>query len=200
MDPQVQASFIPKKSLDTSVRGSGGGFGLLFLIALLIFIASLVAAGASFVYQQYLNNTLASEKVSLDRAQGAYDPGTIDDLARMDQRINQAKILLAKHVAVSAVFSFLSQQTLENVSFNSFDFALQTDGTAKITLGGTADSFSTVALQSDQFGSNKILKDVVFSGITVNATGAVSFSVSATVDPSLISYAATLQQGSTTPQ
>ena len=49
MDPQVQASFIPQKSLEmTSTRGGGFG-GLLFLISLLIFIASLVAAGADAV-------------------------------------------------------------------------------------------------------------------------------------------------------
>jgi len=191
MDPQVQASFIPKKSLDTTA--SRGGFGLLFLLALLIFVASIVAAGGSFVYQQYLNKTLADKKVSLDRAQGAYEPGTIQDLARMDQRINQAKTLMSKHIAPSAVFAFLSTQTLEKVSFSSYSFTLNPDGSAKIALEGKADSFSTVALQSDQFGSSKVLKDVVFSGITVDDKGAVDFSVSATVDPSLLSYTASLQ-------
>lgn len=195
MDPQVQASFIPKKSLDTSAR-RGAGVGLLFLLSLLIFIASVVAAGSSFLYQQYLNKTLADKKVSLDRAQGAYEPGTIQDLSRMDQRITQAKTLLSKHIAPSAIFAFLSTQTLEKVSFSSFSFTLGSDGSSKLSLAGTADSFSTVALQSDQFGSSKVLKDVVFSGITVDATGGVSFSVSATADPSLISYAATLQQAS----
>ena len=197
MDPQVQASFIPKKSLDTA-SSRGGGFGLLSLIALLIFIASIVATVSSFLYQQYLNKTLADEKVSLDRSQGAYEPGTIQDLARMDQRINQAEALLNKHVAPSAIFALLATQTLEKVAFNTFTYSLQSDGKAKITLGGHADSFSTVALQSDQFGSNKVLKDVVFSGISVDPSGAVSFSVGATVDPSYILYSTTLQSAAAT--
>jgi hypothetical protein len=191
MDPQVQASFIPKRSLDTSARGSGTG--LFLLIAILLFVASLAAAGGAFLFGQYLNKSLADKKKSLALAQGAYEPGTIQDLARMDQRITQAQSLLDKHVAPSAIFTFLSQQTLEKVSFSSFDYALQSDGSAKITLSGTADSFSTVALQSDQFGASKALRDVVFSGITVGAGGSVTFSVSATVDASLILYKSTLQ-------
>ncbi len=197
MDPQVQASFIPKKSLDNSARGSSG-VGLFFLLALLIFIASIVAAGGSFLYQQYLNKTLNDKKTSLDRAQGAYEPGTIQDLLRMDQRITQAKILLTKHVAPSAIFSYLSTQTLENVSFRSFAFTLGSDGGAKISMSGTASSFATVALQSDQLGASKMLHDVIFSGIAVGGGGEVNFDVSATVDPALITYASTLQSANTT--
>ncbi|MGC9602466.1 MAG: hypothetical protein ABSE76_01865 [Minisyncoccia bacterium] len=198
MDPQVQSSFIPKKSLDISTSRSEGSFGLLFLIALLVFIASLVAAGASFLYTGYLNNAIASKAQSLALAEGAFDPGTIQDLVRLDSRLNQSKTLLANHVAVSGVFALLEAQTLANVSFSNFEFDLNSDGTAKITMTGTANSFSTVALQSDQFGGSKLLKDVVFSGITVNTNGSVGFSVTATVDPSVFSYANSLTASNST--
>ncbi|HUD02715.1 MAG TPA: hypothetical protein VMR46_01670 [Candidatus Paceibacterota bacterium] len=198
MDPQVQSSFIPKKSLDISATRSESSFGLLFLIALLVFITSLVAAGGSFAYTQYLNSAIASKSQSLALAEGAFDPGTIQDLVRLDSRLNQSKTLLASHVAVSGVFAFLSQQTLANVSFGNFEYDLNPDGTAKITMTGTADSFSTVALQSDQFGGNKLLKDVVFSGITVNTDGSVGFTVTANVDPSVLSYDSSLSTTGTT--
>src|SRR5665647_2460160 len=120
MDPQVQTSFIPKRSLDVSSSREGSPFGLLFLIALLIFIASLVAAAASFLYIGYLNGAIASKSKSLALAEGAYDPGVIQDLVRMDTRLIQSKTLLAKHVAVSGIFAFLSTQTLEHVSFSAF--------------------------------------------------------------------------------
>jgi len=195
MDPQVQASFIPKKSLDVNAPRGGGGFsGLLFLISLLIFITSLVAAGASFAYTQYLNSAIASKSHSLELAEGAFDPSTIQDLVRLDSRLTQSKKLLASHVAVSNLFALLETQTLANVSFSSFDYQLGDDGSAKITLQGVADSFSTVALQSDQFGGNKLLKDVVFTNIAVDNAGHVNFNVSATVDPSVLSYSSTLDQ------
>jgi len=191
MDPQVQASFIPKKSLESGSRGTGAG--LFLLLSLVLFVVSLVSAGGAFLYQQYLNKTLSDKKISLDRAQGAYEPGTIQDLVRMDQRIAQAKVLFSKHIAPSAIFYYLSTQTLENVSFSSFDFDLSADGGAKISLQGKGNSFSTVALQSDQLGSSKVLRDVIFSGISVGAGGEVDFNVSASIDPSLISYISTLQ-------
>ncbi|HEV8666221.1 MAG TPA: hypothetical protein VN665_00020 [Candidatus Paceibacterota bacterium] len=200
MDPQVQASFIPKKSLDIGATPRGGHFGgLIFLISLLIFIASLVAAGAAFAYTKYLTNAIASKSKSLILAEGAYDPGSIQDLVRLDSRLTQAKVLLDKHVAVSGIFAFLSTQTLSNVSFSSFTYALNDDGSANVTMNGTADSFATVALQSDQFGGNKLLKNVIFTNITADAAGHISFGVSATVDPSVLSYAATLGSNAAVP-
>ena len=194
MDPQAGTSFIPKKPLDTGIS-RGGAFGLFFLIALLLFIASLMAAGGAYLYQQYLNQSIASKSDSLARAEGAYDPAVIKDLLRLDARIGQAQTLMQKHVAASAIFAFLSTQTLEKVAFSSFDYSVESDGSASITMSGVADSFSTVALQSDQFGNSKLLSDVVFSGITVDPnTGRIHFSVAATVDPSLINYANSLAQ------
>ena len=209
MDPQVSTSFIPKKNLETvSARPSGRGTGLILLIAILIFVASLVAAGGVFAYKQLLTQSIASKSASLALNEKAYDPGVIDELGRVDTRIAQAKNLLHAHVAPSAIFSFLGQQTLEKVQFLTYDYSLQPDGSAKISLTGLADSFSTVALQSDQFGASKILKEVVFSGVSVDtATSKVTFAVSAIVDPSLILYSnaiianpvTPIQQGTTPP-
>jgi hypothetical protein len=193
MDPQVQASFIPKKSLEMGASPRGGGFGgLVFLIALLFFVSSLVAAGASFAYTQYLQKSIVDKGASLKKAEGAYNPGTIEDLSRLDNRLIQSNMLLNKHVAVSGIFSFLSTQTLVNVAFSNFTYELGGDGSAKITMNGAADSFSTVALQSDQFNGNKLLKDVLFSSITVGAGGRISFNVNATVDSSILLYKNTI--------
>ena len=195
MDPTVQASFIPKKSLYIAASREGSPFGLLFLIALLIFISSIAAAAASFVYTGYLNAQIASKSKSLALAEGAFDPGAIQDLVRIDSRLTQSKTLLANHVAVSGVFAFLAQQTLAQVSYKNFTFSLNADGSAVVTLDGTADTFATVALQSDQFGGNKLLKNVVFSDINVDPSGnGVSFSVSVNLDPSILSYANSLSE------
>jgi hypothetical protein len=189
MDPQVSASFIPKKPLTSEPRPRGSAYGFILLIIILIFIASLVAAGAAFAYKEILTAAIASKQHSLQLAQAAYDPGAIQDLARLDDRINQSKTILSKHIAASALFSFLATQTLNNVQFTSLDFELADSGVATIKLNGKADSFSTIALQSDQFGASKVLKEVVFSGIVVDSTtGNVTFTVTAAVDPSLFLY------------
>jgi hypothetical protein len=197
MDPQVPASFIPKKPLTSENRSSGGGGGLINIIALLIFVASLAGAGGTFLYQQYLKNSITAKADSLNRAQGAYDPGVIQDLVRLDSRIAQARTLMGKHVAPTALFAYLAGATLESVQFSSFNYALEADGGATISLSGVARSFSSVALQSDSFGSSRVLRNVVFSDISVGQTGSVTFSVSATVDPALLLYDRALVQ--TTP-
>jgi hypothetical protein len=196
MDPQVGASFIPKKPLTGTVsRSRAGGFGIVILIALLLFIASLVSAGAAFLYERFLTASISSKNHSLELAQSAYEPGAIEDLSRLDSRINQARTVLQKHIAPSAIFAFLSTQTLERVRFTNFDYGINTDGSATLTLKGVGDSFSTIALQSDQLGASKVLKDIIFSDIAIDPlTGKVTFSVKANVDSSLILYSKTLLQ------
>jgi hypothetical protein len=188
MDPSVSSSFIPKKPL-TEVRGSrGGAFGLVLLLAVFIFVGSLFAAGGAFLYGRFLTGSLEDKKDSLQTAQGAYDPGVIEELIRLDSRIIQGRTVLGKHVAPSSIFTFLANQTLEKVRFNNFSYQLKEDGSASIQLRGETSNFSTVALQSDQFGASKMLKDVIFSNIGVGETGGVSFAVDATIEAPNIFY------------
>ena len=199
MDPQATTSFIPKKPLVGESR-RGSTFGLLMLACILIFIMSLVAAGATFIYEQYLNSAITSKSKSLTAYQNAFDKGIIQDLVRTDSLINQSKTLLATHVAPSAIFDLLSSQTLEKVQFSKFEYSVGDSGVAVIHLDGSADSFSTIALQSDQFGASKVLKDTIFSNINISAeTGRVTFSISAGVDPSLTLFSRTVVQTSSVP-
>lgn len=187
MDPQVPTSFIPKKPLVGESRS--GGTGLLMLAAVLMFVASLLAAGGVFAYSKFLDKSIADKDSSLKKAEGAFDTASIVDLSRLDIRLTQARKLLGSHVAPSGVFTFLSATTLERVQFTSLNLDVNDDGSAKLTLDGVADSFSSLALQSDQFSAAKVLRDVVFSGISTDASGRVVFSLSASVDPSILSYA-----------
>lgn len=192
MDPQVSTSFIPKKPLTGGERVRGSALGFIVLIAILIFIASGVAAGGVFFYGKILEGSLVSKKQSLEKAQNAYDPGVIEDLLRLEARINQSRVLLGKHVAPTSIFQFLSEQTLENVTFNDFSYILNEQGVASIALSGHAKDFSTVALQSDRFGGSKMLRDVVFSGISIVEKGGVNFEVKANIDSTDFLYSKSL--------
>lgn len=190
MDPQVSGSFIPKAPLvDTRRVGSGAGMGLLLLLSILLLVLSLVGAAGVFAYQNILNAQIAGKDNSLKLAEGAFEPDVINQLSRLDSRINNATTLLNKHTAPSAVFDYLSTITLAQIQFTDFTFKLAADGSATVALAGVGDSFSTVALQSDQFGSARLFKDVVFSNISIGQAGTVSFAVTATLDPSLYVFA-----------
>ncbi len=194
MDPQVSGSFIPKKPLVADVRAGTSAMGLFMLLSILIFVTSLVAAGAVFAYTQFLKSSIAFKQDSLSKAQNAYDPGVIEDLIRLDDRIVESRNVLGAHVAPSAVFAFLSNQTLENVQFGKFELKMNNEeGGTTLSLEGQADNFSTIALQSDQFGASKVLKDVIFSDLVISAeTGRVTFTVTAAVDPPFLLYSRNL--------
>lgn len=199
MDPQVSTSFIPKQAL-AEEKARAGGIGIFMLLALIIFVLSIVAAGGAAAYGYKLNGDLASDKASLATEEGAFDPATIKDLQRMDSRLTQARTLLGNHVAPSGILDFLSQNTLQNVQFTSFQYTLEDDGTVHVQLDGVTDSFATMALQSDALGKSASLRDVIFSNITVEQSGGVAFMVQAVVDPSLISYASMIKNQAAAPQ
>lgn len=193
MDPTASNSFIPKKNLEGNYSRQGrGGTGLVLLLAILIFIASLVAAGGVFAYTNILKQLIVNKSASLELNKKAYDPAVIAELLNTDRRINEAQKLLTAHIAPSAIFAFLSQQTLEKVQLTSFEYAKKEDKLT-ISLKGLADSFSSVALQSDQFAASKVLKDIVFSDVNIDSTnGKVGFSVEATIVPTLTQYSSVL--------
>src|SRR3989344_339852 len=159
MDHNVQGSFIPKAALTQAARG--GGMGLFFLLSLLVFVMSLVAAGAAFAYTQYLDRTILQKDKELTEAEGAFSAGTIQELLRLDTRMIQTKNLLDSHVSLSEVFDFLSKITLQRVQYNAFDLQVQQGGAASMLLSGVAESLPSVALQADQYSESKVLRDVI---------------------------------------
>ena len=161
---------------------------LLSLIAWVIFIVVLIAAGGSFFYQSYLNGAIASDQQSLNLTQGEFDTATINQIIRLDSRLNAAGTLLSGHSAVSNIFAELENTTLQTVRFSNFNFSSGNQNLLTLTMNGEAKSFSDVALQSAAFNKTPYFKNLVVTGLTVEQSGLVSFNMTLTVDPSLIVY------------
>jgi len=173
----------------------GGGAGssaagtFMLLLVFMVFAASVIAAASAFFYLRYLNSSIVSKAEDLRKTEEAFDPESIREIMRLDSRFRNANTLLQNHTTVLGIFNVLEQETLVNVQFTQFGYTPQADGSAQITMSGIAHSFATLALQSDQFGKSKALKNVVFSGISVGEDNRIRFSVQATVEPSVLSYA-----------
>ena len=186
----MQASFIPKKPLTSmGVSAQSHSVGVVWFISVLLFIISLAGAGSVYMYQQYLAGSIGADKTQLTQAQAAYDPAVISSIIRLDDRIAQAKSLLQRHTAPSAIFDFLGNTTVPGVRFTAFTYTTNIDGTGSLLLSGEALDFASVALLSDAFNASHSLKDTLFSDINVDpASGHIVFKVAATVDPSLVAY------------
>lgn len=182
-----QTSFIPKKTEVEAPVVRKKGVGIFMLIAVFIFVLAIAGGVGAFLYERVIESSLASKKESLDRAQEAFEPDLIRELARIDKKITASKEVLSQHISPSELFSLLEELTLENISFTDFEYSAGEEG-YMIRLGGVAKSFSTLALQSDVFGSNRYIIEPVFEDLDLDRVGNVTFSVSAKIDPGLIDY------------
>lgn len=192
MPDRVTTSFIPKESLmnDRSPRTPRRSpFVFVNLVAAGILVVTVIAAGGVFLLQSYTEQSITSKRQSLDRQRAAFEPATIEELLRLDKRLNASSGLLKSHTALTLVFDDLEARTGENVRFKNFKYESAGPSRFAITMNGTAKSFNAVAIQSDSFGKSNYIKDPIFSNLNLDPSGNVVFDFGAVVDPVRISYA-----------
>lgn len=194
MDEKFQTSFIPKKPVVSSIDTSGSGRSLFMVISIFIFIVSLVLAGAVFGGKKYLSSQLAKDKENFSKNQEAFDTVTVDTLVKLDKRIESAKKILKKHVAILPLFDYLESKTLKNIRFKNMKLSFLEDNTVEVTMKGEAKNFSAVALQSDVFAENKNFISSMISDIDLSPTGSVVFNFKTQIDPNMVSYGSTLTE------
>jgi hypothetical protein len=187
---QSHTSYIPKSPLANN-RPSAytkRNVPILTVVALLVFFAAAALSGGLFVYKKYLGASLEDKKITLDKTRSAFDPALIEELRRLDLRIEHSKKLLANHTAMSILFDILGRATLQNVQYKSFSLSMPEEGVTRIKLSGLARTYASVALQSDSFNTTKGIKNPVFSELSLDNFGNVTFSISADLDFDVFRY------------
>ena len=207
METKFQTSFIPKKPLPSAAGGVATlgvlpprkhhSMSLFLDIAILLFIVSFAAAGGTYLWKSILISSQESYKQQLAERQRQFNPELIEELQRVNVKIDAAGQVLSRHIVLSNVFDIISRLTIENVRFVNLDLSIPTvtQGSGiKVALSGYGTNLSTVAFQSDvlgqlqQYGLSKIVKDPVLSDPSLEANGLVSFRFSALIDPATLSY------------
>ncbi len=200
MEGKFQTTFIPKKGPTPNVVGRPVySTNYLAVIANVIFTASIFIALGMFGYKYYITNQNKVTHTKLDAALTKFEKPLVDELTRLDDRIESSKTLLNNHLALSAFFSFLSQSTIKTVQFINFKYKI--DPTTKqitVMMDGQAQSFAAVALQSDEFmkpENQRYLSSPVFSGLTLNDRGYVKFTFSGVLNQDVLLYKTTIKGG-----
>lgn len=190
MEIGVPTSLIPHDATTPSgprrYESSGGLADLLALVSLVLFVASGALGAGSFLYDQYVTSQSTSKQASIKAAEKALDPVLIQQLTRVDQRMNSSASLLGVHIAPSAFFAALNQTTLITISFHDLDFKAD-GGDISIKMSGVARDVNSVALQAEVFSKSGIITDAIFSGIDQRLDG-VHFNVVALVNPVALNY------------
>jgi len=197
MAEQFQTSFIPKKSFDVAgeIKSKPGG-NILFTASVILLVLAVLSAGGVFGYKKFLESSIENKREALQRARAAFEPELIRELSHLDTKIATAEGLLEKHIAISGIFDLLQDVTLETVQFTNFGFSIEPEG-IRLSMSGVARSFSSVALQSDEFVKNRFISQPVFSNLALNQRGDVTFAASALIDPAAVSYSGRVESGAT---
>jgi len=186
----MQTSFIPKKPVVESQPDSGG-VSLFLLLSIILFIVAIAMAGGVWVWKQSLVSQIEKDKAALVAAKESYEEDTLTPLIRLNDRIEESKVLLSKHLAVSPVFSLLEQNVLRNIRLKTMKFSYTSSDKIKVDLSGFAVSYEALSKQSDAFGDVNLRKFIigpVISDFNPTTDGSIAFNFTTSVDPRLVSY------------
>lgn len=198
MDKEFQTSFVPKKAVierETSHTHSSFS-GVANLVALIIFIASILSAGAAYFYRGSMEDKIVTYKDSLQRARASFEPALITELQTLDKRMRAATEILDNHIAVSPIFTLLGDTTLPNVRYSDFSYEFNDDNPnlVDVEIKGESKGYNYIALQADLLGDNKFIKNPIFSEFTLDQTGNIDFKLTFSVDKSMVLYESFLER------
>lgn len=197
MDPTIPTSFIPKRPIESSAAPlphRSGTVGLLSLITFVIVIGTGLAFAGVYLYQKQLVSQKAKLEQSIGEARDGIGTEFVSDMKRLDARISGVKELIKNHIVVSPIFEALESTTLHSVQYRDFDYSIKADPVSKtsslvVELTGTAKNYATIALQSDAFSNNRLIKNPVFSNLTVDdKSRTINFRLTFSVDIDDLSY------------
>lgn len=198
METKFQTSFIPKKPITTVGARRSGGMSLLLLVSVIIFLISLGLAGYVYLSKTVLIQKIKEDQASITKNKSGLvsESTTIESLIELNSRIKVANTLISKHIKVSPIFDFLKQATLRNVRFKTFSFSssgkdANNANLVSVQMAGQAKDWQTVASQADEFNKpdwSKIISQQKITNLVLNSDGSISFSFSANITPSFLTY------------
>lgn len=190
METKFQTSFIPKTAITPSADfRPRKQTSLLLVLSFFLFLVSILLGGLSFGYEKYLTKQKEDVSASISDNVKKFEEDTIRTYARLDNKIDTAKLLLEKHIALSYFLDFLQKETLKSIRFLDMAYTLGADGkTADIQMNAQASGYNAVAFQSTTFSKQSSLKNMIFSNLDLDKTGNVVFKLAFKLDSSFVYY------------
>lgn len=188
LPPTIPTSFLPHQQSSVQQRISGGLSGAFSLTAYGLFVLAIVISIGVFIYGSVLSNERTSKDAQLAKAQAAIDPATVETFVRLRNRLTSGETLLNNHVALTGFLTAVESLLPTTLRFTSLHVSVDQSGAVHVEGSGLAKSFNALAATSVAFGKDGRIKDVIFSNITVNHDNSVAFSITADLDPKLVTF------------
>ena len=191
-NPFQTTSFIPKRPLATERAVEPRHSSVFSLLAMFFFIGSIISAGGVYFYNKSVGARIIVKKDQISHSEDAIDTKFLDEIKELDRRIKASNTILDNHIALSPIFQALSVITLKSIRYSHFDYKISNDSekgkTVDISMDGTAQSYRSIALQSDKFSENRNIQDPVFSNLSLTDKGLINFNLSFSVNPDFLKY------------
>jgi len=170
------------------------------MIAIFLFVASVIGVGAAYAARYFFSTSQARLEAELKTKKDSLPLNDIAHMKAQATKIVLAKELIAKHLAVSKLFTALSLVTAENVRFLSMDatIPMSTSGNVEIALTGYGKDYTSLAFQSDvlnelnKLNLQNVIKNPIISSPGLNKNGTVTFGLTAQVDPTFLNCSKTV--------
>lgn len=188
LPPTIPTSFVPQSASAAARRfrtDFTGAFGF-FAYAVLGVVFAL-ALGV-FFYGRILTSIQAGKYAALKEAEANINPATVEGFVQLRDRLDSGALLLANHVAFSGFFTAVETLLPTTIRLTSLHLMLDDAKKAKLEGSGTAKSFNALAAASAAFATDGRIKEAIFSNVVVNKDSSVSFSLFATLAPSLVAF------------
>lgn len=189
MEPKFQTSFIPKKPIGVEPSGIKviQTINIFSLIAIVLFLVTVIISGGLFVYKRVILSQIAEAKKNIEQARGAIEPDKIKELVDANSRIISSKNLLENHIASSQILFLLQNLTVKRMRINELTYK-NNEKKVDLIMKGEIQTYNALAQQEAIFKESEYLKNPAFTNISLNQYGGVEVEFSSTLDPSLISY------------
>jgi hypothetical protein len=188
----TKISFIPKGPLtrEESFLERKRPRSVIGFLAAFVFLASVGAYTALYFYDTSLVKKITDKNKDIQDVQNRFsDSSEVVEAKVFRARADLAKELLLEHVAVSPIFTFLSENTLESIVYEKFSFTRGVDG-LHLVLVGEAPTYASLAYQADRLREKtKELKSFSIDNGILTSFGTVTFTLKMVFAPSYLSYA-----------
>ncbi len=173
----------------------GWSFGVIFFSAILLAIVVVVYCFLVFVYGPYLNAALTSVQGKIAALDQSIASGDETQLVNFYSQVVNLQYVLANHIVFSRFFDWLAANTEAIVHYTQFSFSSGN----QVTLSAIAATEADVNQQIAIFESSPVVQKMVVSNVEVaNAAGSWTFSVSLSMDPSVLTASSSFPAAATT--
>ncbi len=186
--PNIPTSFVPKQAIQASSPQTFRRHGAnpINIVAPVILLVAVLAAGAVYGYQEYLGRVKTARAAELTAKEQGINQQAVQEFIRLRDRLSVGNKLLKDHVMLTSFFTKLEAMTLQSVRFRTLSVTIAADKSAEVQMTGEAKSFNALAAQSTAFSSDPDIRRAIFSGVRQNKDGGIDFSLTATLAPNLV--------------